>query len=280
MKSPESKNNNEEIAETRLYPLINTRLQERYDRIAPKWNSAAYEGTRIDDKIPRLIELGELPSGPTHILEAMCGTALLSQQILEARPDFDVWALDFSRGMLNEVSEPIHTVQASVVAMPFADKTFPRIFLRNALYDLPKRLQQQALQEIKRILADDGFLILQHYHTSEETFETLNELVKRKDIAANQNLDMGNEPYPRYFAPKSEFESWLRAVGLKIIETEEFEGQIRYLMTDEIIERDLWVGYAESIPEEIKSKIGLTKDSNGSIEFKFPGSIYKLSKGE
>jgi ubiquinone/menaquinone biosynthesis C-methylase UbiE len=266
------------IEETKVYPLVNQRLQNRYDRIAPVWNSEAYKGTRRDDLMPKLISLLSVEASKLRVLEAMSGTALLGEKLKATNPLLDVYALDFSRGMLNQVPEFIRTIQSSVIAMPFADKAFPRIALRNSLFDLPKRLQQKALEEIRRVLTDDGVFVLQHYHTTSETFECLNELVKRKDIAANQNEDMGKERFPRYFAPIEEFEKWLDKAGFLFSKEEAFDGEIRYMKTTEMVDVNLWVEYAQSIPEEIKNLIKLRTETDGTMTFNFPGVIYKIEK--
>jgi len=93
--------------ETEIYPIIkNTQLQQRYDRIATKWNSDIYEGTRRDDLIPELIKTADIKEGH-KVLETMYGTALLSKEILHSFPSCSFYALDFSRGMLNLVPSGI-----------------------------------------------------------------------------------------------------------------------------------------------------------------------------
>lgn len=52
-----------EVSETEIYPIINTQLQQRYDRISANWETEAYEGTRRDDLIPRLLKIAEVKDG-------------------------------------------------------------------------------------------------------------------------------------------------------------------------------------------------------------------------
>jgi ubiquinone/menaquinone biosynthesis C-methylase UbiE len=286
MEKLENKNNLEAteslgIAETRLYPLVNQRLQDRYDRIATKWSSDVYEGTRMDSLIPSVLDLIQEKISTKEgakVLEAMAGTALLGGAVKNHYPKSDVYALDFSRGMLNQIHENIHAIQASVVAMPFPDKVFDVVLLRNALYDLPRRLQKKALEEIHRVLADDGIFILQHYYTTPETFECYNELVKRKDIAASQNEDMGEERFSRYFATIDEFESWLTETGFHFSKEKDFEGVIRCMKATEMLDANLWRSYAESLPDVVKAAIKLKPEADGTLSYNFPGVVYKISK--
>jgi ubiquinone/menaquinone biosynthesis C-methylase UbiE len=267
-----------DISETHIYPSMNRRLQDRYDRIAPQWNSDAYEGTRRDDLIPKLCELLSLDKDGLRVLEAMSGTARLSAEVLAKYPTHDVYALDFSLGMLNQVPTGIKKIQSSIIATPFANGTFDRLIIRNALYDLPRRQQQAALGEIRRILSDDGIFVLQHYVTDTDTFEYLNQLVKMKDVAGNQNEDMGEERFPRYFAPQAEFEEWLSAAGLSATVEETFQGPIRYQKTSEMVDANVWKDYALNLPEEIKNKIDMRTEDDGTITFNFPGVIYRITK--
>lgn len=268
-----------EISETEIYPIINTQLQQRYDRIATNWESEAYKGTRRDDLIPRLLEISEIKNGQ-QILEAMCGTAILSREIKNLFPQCENYALDFSQGMLNMAPKELNKIQASVVAMPFSNESFDKIFLRSAIYDLPKRMQLKALQEINRVLTSDGTFILQTYFTDETTFSALNNIVNIKDLASGQYQDMGQEEYPRYFAKLNELTQWFKNAGFNFEQLEEFEGIITYLRTNEMTNmgKSLWTEYIERLPQNIKDAIKLRVENDGTISYNFPGVIYKLKK--
>lgn len=273
-----SQEQEKEISETDIYPIVNSQLQQRYDRIATQWESTAYEGTRQDHLIPRLIELADIKSGE-KILEAMCGTALLLSE-LQKNHSGEHYALDFSRGMLSAAPETLKKIQASVVAMPFPNESFDRIFLRSAIYDLPRRLQLKALEEINRILKQDGHFILQTYYTTNKTFKTLNDIVNIKDIASGQYLDMGKE-YPRYFSTLEELEAWFAEVGLTFEKFDEFEGVIRYMRTKEMttLGQDIWLDYIKNLSAEMKAEIKLQEEQDGTLSYNFPGIIYRLKKG-
>lgn len=277
--SVEKSEKEKEIIETEIYPVINAQLQQRYDRISAQWNSKAYEGTRRDDLILKLIEISEIEDGQ-KILEAMCGTALLSKELQRLFPKCQNYILDFSQGMLNMASEELKKVQASVVAMPFSDESFDRIFLRSAIYDLPKRMQLKALQEIRRILSTGGTFTLQTYFTDGKTFRALNDIVNIKDLASGQYQDMGKEEYPRYFATLEELKQWFDDAGFSFEQIDEFEGVITYMRTKEMTDlgKSIWIEYIENLSNEIKEAIKLRTEADGTMTYNFPGVIFKLRK--
>lgn len=268
----------QELSETDFYPILNTPLQQRYDRIANRWNDSMYETIRRDDLIPHLLESARLRDG-FRALETMCGTALLAQAIKEQYSNSIIYALDFSQGMLNMAPDSIHKIQSSVVAMPFPDSTFDRIFLRNALYDLPKRLQLQALREIERVLRPDGIFLLQTYSTTSRTQVILNDIVNMKDKLAGQYQDMGKE-LPRYFAMREELEGWFREAGLRHEITSEFISPMRYQKNSEMSElaKQQWGAYVSSISNELQQELGLEWESDGTLTYSFPGIVYRLMK--
>lgn len=264
--------------ETKSFPILNIPLQKRYDKIATSWNGPQYEGTRMDNLIPDLIDAGKISDagGGLTALEAMSGTALLSNSIKSAFPKTDSWALDFSQGMLNMVPPSIKKVESSIISTPFEKETFDRIFLRSAIYDLPKQAQLKALQEIHRILKRDGLFILQTYYSTKETNKTLNDLVNLKDLASGQYQDMGQER-PRYFSTLGELEEWFRQAGFSFEKIKDFNGVIQYTKNNEMSEmgKEMWIKYVKDLPKDQKENINLRED-DGAITYDFPGIIYRL----
>jgi len=277
--TPSVEKSEKEISETEIYPIVNGQLQQRYDRISAHWNSKAYEGTRRDDLIPRLIDVSDIKDGQ-KILEAMCGTALLSKELQRLFRECQNYVLDFSQGMLNMAPEELKKVQASVVAMPFSNESFDRIFLRSAIYDLPKRMQLKALQEIGRVLSADGVFTLQTYLTTDKTHNALNDIVNIKDLASGQYQDMGKEEYPRYFAKLEELTAWFDEAGFVFEKADEFEGVITYMKTKEMTDlgKSIWIEYIENLSNDIKESIKLRTEDDGTMTYNFPGIIFKLRK--
>lgn len=276
IKSPESKEAVE--VDSTFYPLVNEQLQKRYDRIATKWNSEAYDNTRRDDLIPAILEVATIEDGH-QVLEAMCGTALLAQKTKVAHPHAKVYGLDFSIGMLNEVPTDIFCVQASVLGTPFGDEQFDRVLLRNAIYDLPKRMQRNALAEISRIMKNDGTFILQTYIADEDTKQALNEIANMKDRLAGQYQDMGKES-PRYFATDEEFSQWFSRVGLEHVTTQKFFSDIKLQKASEMSDfaKQQFASFMVGLPGNTKEAINLRTDDAGGYTYSLPGVIYKITK--
>lgn len=267
------------IADSTFYPLVNEQLQHRYDRIATQWDSEAYANTRRDDLIPKLLEAAQIKSGH-KVLEAMCGTAILAQNIKGANPTVDVCGLDFSVGMLNQVPNDIFRVQASVLGLPFEDESFDRILLRSAIYDLPRRMQRNALAELHRVLKKDSIFILQTYTTENTTRQVINAAVSMRDRLAGQYQDMGQES-PRYFATNEEFAEWFEKVGFKFEIVESFVSTINaYQKANEMSRqgKEQFSKFMSELPEETKKAIGLRVDGDGNYIHQLAGAIYKLVK--
>ena len=167
------------------------------------------------------------------VLEAMCGTALVAQKVKDLFHDSKVCGLDFSIGMLNQIPQSIFRVQASVLGMPFEDETFDRVILRTALYDLPRRMQRNALAEIHRVLKSESIFAFQTYVTSSSTKQILNDIANTKDRLAGQYQDMGKEP-PRYFATTEELTDWFDKVGFKSELVHSFSSDIKLQKASEM----------------------------------------------
>ena len=257
----------------------NTKLQQRYDKIAKSWNSEAYEGTRRDDLVPSLIEISEVKNGQ-KVLEAMSGTAILSQTLKKDFPDADVTVLDFSQGMLDTIGDDIKKVKASAACMPFSNENFDRIFVRSALYDLPKEAQVKVLEELARVLAKDGIIVLQTYCSDSESQRVLNDIVNKKDAAAGQFQDIDGSQHPRYFATKDELQNWFEEAELSFEERGAFKGKITYLKTGEMSKNGTgeWLGYVDNLSADERAAINLREENDGTITYDFPGVIYRLKK--
>lgn len=263
-------------ADSTFYPLVNEQLQKRYDRIATRWNTEAYSNTRRDDLIPTLIETASIKDGH-RVLEAMCGTALVAQKIEERYPNALVCGLDFSIGMLNQIPHDVFRVQASVLGMPFDDETFDRIILRTAIYDLPRRMQRNALAELHRILKNDSIFVLQTYVAEPNTVQILNEIANTKDRLAGQYQDMGKES-PRYFATQEEFNEWFDKVGFKSMLTHTFSSEIQLQKASEMTDdgKRQFSRFMESLPKESRKAIRLKIDDDGNCTYELSGVIWKL----
>ena len=122
----------------------------RYDRFMRK-DQAAYE------KMYALIR--PLVRHKT-VLELATGTGLIAKNIVNAAAHIE--ATDASPEMIAEAkrdnrSAKLHFSVQDMFRLPYADKSFDVVIVSNALHIVPQ--PEKALQEIKRVLKDDGVLI-------------------------------------------------------------------------------------------------------------------------
>ncbi len=260
-----------------IYSERNDELEKRYNRI--DWNSAAYEGTRRDDKIPDLIKAANIAEDHT-ILEAMCGTGKVALKIKESFPTAKIYGLDFSQGMLKKIpDDEVVKVESSILVTPFQDDTFDRVLLRSAIYDLPKGHQLRALKEISRIMKKDAIFILQTYITNQDTIEVLNDIANMKDRLAGQYRDMG-EKYSRYFATKDDLEGWFKKASLSFELVQDFSSNIKLQKTGEMdaSAQEVFAEFMAHLPKEGQKAINLQFDEKGGYTYDLPAVIFKLTK--
>ena len=122
----------------------------RYDRFMRK-DAAAYE---------RLFELLRPVVRRKTVLELATGTGLIAKNIVRAASHIEV--TDASEEMIAEAkrnnrSAKLHFSVRDMFRLPYADKSFDVVIVSNALHIVPR--PEKALQEIKRVLKDDGVLI-------------------------------------------------------------------------------------------------------------------------
>ena len=122
----------------------------RYDRFMRK-DRAAYE---------EIYELIRPVVRHKTVLELAAGTGLIAKHIVNAAEHIE--ATDASPEMIAEAkrdnrSAKLHFSVQDMFRLPYADKSFDAVIVSNALHIVPQ--QEKALQEIKRVLKDDGVLI-------------------------------------------------------------------------------------------------------------------------
>ena len=94
------------------------------------------------------------------VLELASGTGLIAKNIVNAAAHIE--ATDASAEMIAEAkrdnqSAKLHFSVQDMFRLPYADKSFDVVIVSNALHIVPQ--PEKALQEIKRVLKDDGVLI-------------------------------------------------------------------------------------------------------------------------
>ena len=94
------------------------------------------------------------------VLELATGTGSIAKHIVTAAAHIE--ATDASAEMIAEAkrdtrSAKLHFSVQDMFRLPYADKSFDVVIVSNALHIVPQ--PEKALQEIKRVLKDDGVLI-------------------------------------------------------------------------------------------------------------------------
>ena len=122
----------------------------RYDRFMRK-DRASYE---------KMYELIRPIVKNKTVLELATGTGLIAKHIVNAAAHIE--ATDASAEMIAEAkrdkrSAKLHFSVQDMFRLPYADKSFNVVIVSNALHIVPQ--PEKALQEIKRVLKDDGVLI-------------------------------------------------------------------------------------------------------------------------
>ena len=121
----------------------------RYDRFMRK-DRAAYD---------EMYELIRPVVRHKTVLELATGTGLIAKHIVNAAAHIE--ATDASAEMITEAkrtrSAKLHFSVQDMFRLPYADKSFNVVIVSNALHIVPQ--PEKALQEIKRVLKDDGVLI-------------------------------------------------------------------------------------------------------------------------
>ena len=122
----------------------------RYDRFMRK-DGAAYD---------EMYELIRPIVRHKTVLELATGTGLIAKNIVNAAAHIE--ATDVSAEMIAEAkrdnrSAKLHFSVQNMFCLPYAEESFDVVIVSNALHIVPQ--PEKALQEIKRVLKDDGTLI-------------------------------------------------------------------------------------------------------------------------
>nr|WP_072515011.1 class I SAM-dependent methyltransferase [Ndongobacter massiliensis] len=105
------------------------------------------------------------------VLELATGTGLIAKNIVNATNHIE--ATDASSEMIAEAkrdnrSAKLHFSVQDMFCLPYAEKSFDVVIVSNALHIVPQ--PEKALQEIKRVLKNDGVLIAPTFTHSENSF--------------------------------------------------------------------------------------------------------------
>ena len=133
----------------------------RYDRFMRK-DRAAYD---------EMYELIRPVVRHKTVLELATGTGLIAKHIVNAAAHIE--AKDASPEMITEAkrdnrSAKLHFSVQDMFRLPYANQSFDVVIVSNALHIVPQ--PEKALQEIKRVLKDDGTFIAPTFTHAENSF--------------------------------------------------------------------------------------------------------------
>ena len=105
------------------------------------------------------------------VLELAAGTGAIAKHIVNAAAHIE--ATDASPEMIAEAKRDNHSAKLyfsvqDMFHLPYAEESFDVVIVSNALHIVPQ--PEKALQEIKRVLKDDGVLIAPTFTHAENSF--------------------------------------------------------------------------------------------------------------
>lgn len=111
-----------------------------------------------------------------RILDLACGGG--RHVVYVARKDFEVIGADLSETALKMTRERLDKqnltaglVRSVMTALPFADSTFDSVICTRAIYHQPMRGIQETLLEIKRVLSEDGMILIDFLSRRTHSYE-------------------------------------------------------------------------------------------------------------
>ena len=139
-----------------------------WDRNARIYNRFMRKDREAYEKIYELIR--PIVKAKT-VLELATGTGLIAQNIVNAAALIE--ATDASEKMIAEAkrgnrSAKLHFSVQDMFCLPYANNSFDAVIVSNALHIVPQ--PEKALQEIKRVLKNDGVLIAPTFTHAEISF--------------------------------------------------------------------------------------------------------------
>ena len=152
-----------------------------------------------------------------HLIDIACGTGLFLKLIKENYPQVRSTGLDLSPWYLKKARqnlqnfEHIDFIEANAEQVPFKDEQFQIVTSIFMFHELPRRVRKKVIQEMVRILAPNGLIIIE-------------DSVQRDDKPGmNASLEnfphMYHEPYYLDYI-EQDFKTLFKECGLEIVSTD------------------------------------------------------------
>ncbi len=136
---------------------------------------------RNKQRSPRTVLSGFISNPAARVLDVCAGTGSNSLLIAQRYPNAQITALDSSENMLKIADSKFHkagvgnaeTVVADACDTGYDDNTFDVVILSLVLHELDSDLQRAMLTESKRVLRDDGRILILEWEQPQKLFQRL-----------------------------------------------------------------------------------------------------------
>jgi ubiquinone/menaquinone biosynthesis C-methylase UbiE len=130
---------------------------------------------------PRTALLELISNVPMRVLDVCAGTGTNSLVIAKNKTNAKLFALDLSAGMLKIADkkyrkahvENVETLIADACNMSFLDSTFDAVLISLVLHEIRKDMQKALLTEAKRVLSNDGQIIVVEWAQPKRRFQRI-----------------------------------------------------------------------------------------------------------
>ncbi|MCY3831527.1 MAG: class I SAM-dependent methyltransferase [Chloroflexi bacterium] len=178
---------------------VNAHIQQRFGQAAASYRKSKVHAAGPD--LDRMVEIAS-PSYKERVLDAGCGAGHTA--LAFAKQARLVFACDFTRAMLSQTEllardaglDNLVTQLANVENLPFQDNSFDLVVTRYSAHHW--RRPERALAEFRRLLTEDGALLISDIMAREEyaqdtflqTIELLRDPSHVRDFRASEWRDM------------------------------------------------------------------------------------------
>ncbi|MBI3559989.1 methyltransferase domain-containing protein [Candidatus Gottesmanbacteria bacterium] len=134
-----------------------------FSRWARLYDYEKYILTPLRNKAASMLDL---PKG-SSVIDVATGTGALAYSL--AKKDYDVTGIDLSNAMLAQAKKKISQtlnlrfIHGDATQLPFPSNTFDAASISAALHDMPYEMRLLVLKEMKRVVKQDGKLLITDY---------------------------------------------------------------------------------------------------------------------